>query len=84
ARFPVFKSKHGKQSSYHPNGKVLSDAIQLPKIPTIRANIHREIVGKVSSITITRTAALRDPHKSALINQHHILVGFGEMIKNCA
>ena len=56
ARSPVFKSKHGKQSSYHPNGKVLSDAIQLPKIPTIRANIHREIVGKVSSITITRTA----------------------------
>ena len=31
-----------------------------------------------------RAAALRDPHKSALINQHHILVGFGEMIKNCA
>lgn len=57
ARFPVFKSKHGRQSSYHPNGKVLTDAIQLPKIPAIRANIHREIVGKVSSITITRNAA---------------------------
>lgn len=57
ARFPVFKSKHGKQSSYHPNGKVLTDAIQLPKIPPIRANIHREIVGKVSSITITRNTA---------------------------
>ena len=26
--------------------------------------------------------ALRDPHKSALINQHHILVGSGEVIKN--
>lgn len=35
ARFPVFKIKHGKQSSYHPNGKVLTDAIQLPKIPPI-------------------------------------------------
>lgn len=57
ARFPTFKNKHGKQSSYHPNGKVLTDAIQLPKIPAIRANIHREIVGKVSSITITRNAA---------------------------
>lgn len=57
ARFPVFKSKHGRQSSYHPNGKVLTDAIQLPKIPAIRANIHREIVDKVSSITITRNAA---------------------------
>ncbi|WP_333848782.1 RNA-guided endonuclease TnpB family protein [Leclercia sp.] len=57
ARFPVFKSKHGKQSSYHPNGKVLTDAIQLPKLKPVRASLHREIVGKVSSITITRNAA---------------------------
>ncbi|EAX5087997.1 hypothetical protein FDR10_19165 [Salmonella enterica] len=28
--------------------------------------------------------ALRDPHKSALINQHHILVGSGEVIQNGA
>jgi len=28
--------------------------------------------------------ALRDPHKSALINQHHISVGSGEVIKNGA
>ena len=54
---PIFKSKHGKQSSYHPNGKVLTDAIQLPKLKPIRANVHREIVGHVSSITITRNAA---------------------------
>lgn len=57
AKFPTFKSKHGKQSSYHPNGKILIDAIQLPKLKPIRANIHREIVGKVSSITISRNAA---------------------------
>jgi len=56
AHFPSFKSKHGKQSSYHPNGKVLTDAIQLPKMKSVRANIHREIVGKVSSITISRNA----------------------------
>lgn len=55
AGFPVFKSKQGKQSSYHPNGKVLTNAIQLPKISPIRATIHREIIGKVSSITVTRT-----------------------------
>ncbi|EBV2192484.1 transposase [Salmonella enterica] len=57
AKFPTFKSKHGRQSSYHPNGKVLTDAIQLPKLKPVRANIHREIIGKVSSITITRNAA---------------------------
>lgn len=56
ARFPSFKRKHGKQSSYHPNGKVLTGAIQIPKMKPVRANIHREIVGKVSSITISRTA----------------------------
>lgn len=56
AHFPTFKSKHGKQSSYHPNGKVLTDAIQLPKMKPVRANIHREIIGKVSSITISRNA----------------------------
>ena len=56
AGFPTFKSKHGKQSSYHPNGKVLTDAIQLPKLKPVRAKVHREIVGKISSITITRNA----------------------------
>lgn len=55
ARKPTFKSKRGKQSSYHPNGKVLSDAIQLPKMKPIKAKIHREIVGKVCSLTISRT-----------------------------
>lgn len=49
----TIQTLHGKQS----NGKVLTDAIQLPKIPAIRANIHRDIVGKVSSITISRNAA---------------------------
>ena len=34
----MFKSKPGKQSSYHPNGKVLTDANQPPKMTPIRAN----------------------------------------------
>ncbi|WP_145482196.1 VRR-NUC domain-containing protein [Yersinia rohdei] len=32
-------------------------------------------------ININPASALRDPHKSALINQNHISVGFGEVIK---
>jgi putative transposase len=56
ARFPAFKRKQGKQSSYHPNGKVLTDAIQLPKMAPIKAIIHRDIIGKVSSITVSRGA----------------------------
>lgn len=54
ARMPTFKSKRGRQSSYHPNGKVLAEAIQLPKMTPIRAVIHRDIIGVVSSITISR------------------------------
>ena len=55
ARMPTFKRKRGRQTSYHPNGKVLSDAIQLPKMAPIRAVIHRNIIGVVSSITVSRS-----------------------------
>jgi putative transposase len=57
ARFPAFKRRHGKPSSYHPNGKVLRDAIQLPKMAPIKATLHRDITGKVSSITLSRGAS---------------------------
>lgn len=54
ARYPQFKRRHGKQSSYHCVGvKVLDGAIKLPKMKTVEANIHREIVGKVKSITVS-------------------------------
>jgi len=54
AKFPQFKRRHGKQSSYHCVGvKVLDDAIKLPKMKPVKANIHREIVGTVKSITVS-------------------------------
>ncbi|EKN5956921.1 transposase, partial [Yersinia enterocolitica] len=57
AKYPRFKRKHGSQSSYHCSSlKITADTIKIPKISAIRANIHREIVGKVKSITITRSA----------------------------
>ncbi|WP_100643238.1 RNA-guided endonuclease TnpB family protein [Alteromonas facilis] len=57
ARYPKFKSKHGKQSSYHCVGvKVFDEAIKLPKLnQPISAKIHREINGTVKSITVTLT-----------------------------
>ena len=58
ARKPKFKSKHGKQSSYHCVGiKVFDDSIKLPKMQPVKANIHREINGKVKSITVTLSKA---------------------------
>ncbi|QIG05589.1 RNA-guided endonuclease TnpB family protein [Proteus sp. ZN5] len=58
ARFPAFKSKYGKQSSYHCVGvKVLGNAVKIPKLSPIEACIHREITGKIKSITLSRTAS---------------------------
>lgn len=58
AKYPKFKRKHGPQSSYHCSSlKITADTIKIPKIPAIRANVHREIIGRVKSITITRNAA---------------------------
>lgn len=55
-RFPRFKSKHGKQSSYHCTSvSVGRDWIKIPKCAAIKAKVHREIVGKIKSITISRT-----------------------------
>ncbi|MFW9608585.1 MAG: RNA-guided endonuclease TnpB family protein [Aquaspirillum sp.] len=57
ANHPQFKSKHGKQSSYHCMGvAVLDGAIKLPKMQPIKAVIHREIKGVVKSMTVIRNA----------------------------
>lgn len=59
ARFPRFKRKHGSQSSYHCTGKIAvgTDWVSIPKLPgKIKAVVHREVVGKISSITLTKTA----------------------------
>ncbi|MDV7106013.1 transposase [Vibrio sp. TH_r3] len=53
AKYPNFKRRHGKQSSYHCVGvKVLDGAIKLPKMTPVKANIHREIIGQVKSIIL--------------------------------
>jgi putative transposase len=58
AKYPNFKRRHGKQSSYHCVGvKVLDGAIKLPKMKPVKANIHREIIGKVKSITLSLSNA---------------------------
>ena len=57
ARFPAFKRKHGRQSSYHCVGiKVLDGAIKIPKVSAIEARLHREIIGTLKSITISRSS----------------------------
>jgi putative transposase len=56
ARFPRFKSKHGRQSIQYPqNVKVENSAVKLPgKIGTVKAKIHRLIEGKIKTITVSK------------------------------
>lgn len=57
AKKPTFKNKHGYQSSYHCTGlKITANSIKIPKLSPITAKIHRDITGKVSSITVSRSA----------------------------
>ncbi|MBD2130011.1 transposase [Microcoleus sp. ZQ-A2] len=54
AMFPRFKSKHGKQSIQFPQGvKVKGDTIQLPKIGSLKAKIHRPVEGKIKTVTVS-------------------------------
>jgi putative transposase len=56
ARFPRFKSKHGKQSIQYPqNVKVIDGAVKLPgKVGTVKAKIHRQIEGAIKTVTVSK------------------------------
>ena len=56
AGHPRFKSKRGKQSSYHCVGvKAGDDWIKVPKLGPIKARVHRQIPGTLKSITLTHS-----------------------------
>ncbi len=56
AGYPRFKSKRGKQSSYHCVGVKAGDNwIKVPKLGPIKARMHRQVEGRLKSITLTRT-----------------------------
>ncbi len=56
ARFPRFKSKHGRQSIQYPqNVKVVDGSVKLPgKVGTVKAKIHRPIEGTIKTVTISK------------------------------
>lgn len=54
--YPRFKSRRGKQSSYHcMSVSVGDDWVRVPKCSPIKARIHRQVTGKLKSITLSRT-----------------------------
>ncbi len=55
ARYPRFKSKHGQQSIQYPQRvKVDGNTIYLPKVGKVEAVIHREIVGRIKTVTVKK------------------------------
>lgn len=56
ARFPRFKSKHGRQSIQYPqNVKVENGTLKLPgKIGAVKVKIHRPIEGTIKTVTVSK------------------------------
>lgn len=58
AKYPRFKSKHGKQSLAYPqNVKIGDDYLKFPKLGEIYAKIHRRVDGKLKTVTISKNKA---------------------------
>ena len=57
ARYPRFKSKHGKQSVGFPQHTSIQDNhLKLPKIGSLKAVFDRKYVGKIKTVTITKNS----------------------------
>lgn len=55
AHYPRFKSKHGKKSIQYPQRvKLDGNKIYLPKVGKVEAVIHREIVGRIKTVTVSK------------------------------
>jgi putative transposase len=60
ARFPRYKSKHGKQSVGFPQSvKIVDDWIKLPKIGLVKAVFERCYFGTIKTVTVTKDSSDR-------------------------
>jgi putative transposase len=60
ARFPRYKSKHGKQSVGFPQSVTIDgDTIKLPKIGLVKAVFDRRYVGTIKTVTVTKDSSDR-------------------------
>ena len=56
ARFPKFKSKHGRQSVRYPEScSIKGKGLKLPKLGILKARITKSVTGKLKSVTVTKT-----------------------------
>ena len=58
AKYPRFKSKHGKQSIQYPqNVKRIDDCLRLPSIGDVKAVFHRPVEEKFKTVTVSKNQA---------------------------
>ena len=58
AKYPRFKSKHGKQSIQYPqNVKRIDDCLRLPSIGDVKAVFHRPVEEKFKTVTVSKNKA---------------------------
>jgi putative transposase len=56
-KYPRLKTKHGRQSIQYPQRvKIEGARIYLPKVGWVECVVHREIVGKFKTVTVSRNA----------------------------
>jgi putative transposase len=56
-KYPRFKSKHGRQSIQYPQRvKIDTNRIRLPKVGLVKCVVHRDIVGAIKTVTVSRNA----------------------------
>lgn len=55
SRLPKFKNKHGKQAISYPQRVKIDGKIYLPKIGWVKVVLHREVIGKIKTVTISRS-----------------------------
>lgn len=58
AKYPKFKSKHDRQSIQYPQGVKVVDGckLYLPKIGHVKAVVHRELIGAMKTVTVSKDA----------------------------
>jgi len=56
AKYPRFKSYHGKQSCQYPqNVSIVDECLKIPQLGLVKASIHRIFEGEIKTVTVSKT-----------------------------
>ncbi len=56
AKYPRFKSYHGKQSCQYPqNVSIVDGCLKIPQLGLVKASIHRIFEGEIKTVTVSKT-----------------------------